>query len=120
MGRYYNGDIDGKFWFALQPSDAGVRFGAVEIEPYCIEYEVDRKSYKAIVKELEDIKSTTGIDKIDAMFEKVNGYNDDTLKEYGVSKEELTNYADYEMGKQIKNWFDDNPDDDILSFQAEI
>ena len=120
MGRYYNGDIDGKFWFALQGSDAGVRFGAVEIESYYIEYEVDRKSYKAIVNELEDIKSTTGIDKIDAMFEKVNGYNDDTLKEYGVSKEELTNYADYEMGKQIKAWFDENPDDDILSFQAEI
>lgn len=22
MGRYYSGDIEGKFWFAVQPSDA--------------------------------------------------------------------------------------------------
>jgi hypothetical protein len=26
MGRYYSGDIDGKFWFALQSSDCADRF----------------------------------------------------------------------------------------------
>ena len=33
MGRYYTGDIEGKFWFALQSSNAASRFGGVESEP---------------------------------------------------------------------------------------
>ena len=37
MGRYYSGDINGKFMFAVQPSDAGERFGATEQESYFIE-----------------------------------------------------------------------------------
>tara|TARA_R110002012_G_scaffold113114_1_gene259078 strand:+ start:357 stop:737 length:381 start_codon:yes stop_codon:yes gene_type:complete len=126
MGRYYNGDIDGKFWFAVQPSNAGERFGAKEISPYYIEYEIDREdSYNDIVKELESIESNGAIKKVDDMFKmlqllKGNGYDDDTLKEYGVKEKDIEEYADYELGKQIKNWFDDNPDRDVLSFQAEI
>ena len=27
MGRYYNGDINGKFWFAVQNSNCADRFG---------------------------------------------------------------------------------------------
>lgn len=27
MGRYYSGDINGKFWFGVQSSDAADRFG---------------------------------------------------------------------------------------------
>ena len=125
MGRYYNGDIDGKFWFAVQPSNAGERFGAKEISPYYIEYEIDRDdSYKDIVKELKSIESNGAIKRVDAMFKmlqllKTDGYNDDTLKEYGVKEKDIEEYADYELGKQIKNWFDDNPDRDVLSFQAE-
>lgn len=126
MGRYYNGDIDGKFWFAVQPSNAGERFGAKEISPYYIEYEIDREdSYNDIVKELESIESNDAIKRVDDMFKmlqllKTDGYNDDTLKQYGVKEKDIEEYADYELGKQIKNWFDDNPDRDVLSFQAEI
>ena len=125
MGRYYNGDIDGKFWFAVQPSNAGERFGAKEISPYYIEYEIDREdSYNDIVKELESIESNDAIKRVDDMFKmlqllKGNGYDDDTLKQYGVKEKDIEEYADYELGKQIKNWFDDNPDRDVLSFQAE-
>ena len=126
MGRYYNGDIDGKFWFAVQPSTAGERFGAKEISPYYIEYEIDREdSYNDIVKELKSIESNDAIKRVDDMFKmlqllKGNGYDDDTLKQYGVKEKDIEEYADYELGKQIKNWFDDNPDRDVLSFQAEI
>jgi len=126
MGRYYNGDIDGKFWFAVQPSNAGERFGAKEISPYYIEYEIDREdSYNDIVKELESIESNDAIKRVDDMFKmlqllKGNGYDDDTLKQYGVKEKDIEEYADYELGKQIKNWFDDNPDRDVLSFQAEL
>jgi alcohol dehydrogenase class IV len=126
MGRYYNGDIDGKFWFAVQPSNAGERFGAKEISPYYIEYEIDREdSYNDIVKELESIESNDAIKRVDDMFKmlqllKTDGYDDDTLKQYGVKEKDIEEYADYELGKQIKNWFDDNPDRDVLSFQAEL
>lgn len=30
MGRYYNGDIKGKFWLATQPSSDAEQFGAYE------------------------------------------------------------------------------------------
>ena len=121
MGRYYNGDIDGKFWFAVQPSNAGERFGAKEISPYYIEYEIDREdSYKDIVKELEGIESNSAIKKIEAMFKEKDTYNNDSLKKIGVTESDMNDYADYELGKQIKNWFDDNPDRDVLSFQAEV
>ena len=31
MGRHYDGDINGKFWFAVQSSDDGEYFGALDI-----------------------------------------------------------------------------------------
>ena len=55
MGRYYYGDIQGKFMFAVQPSNAHERFGAVEYEPNYISYTIDRDKYDHIVKELNSI-----------------------------------------------------------------
>jgi hypothetical protein len=33
MGRHYDGDISGKFWFGIQSSNDAVHFGAEELEP---------------------------------------------------------------------------------------
>jgi len=41
MGRYYHGDIEGKFWFAVQSSDDGDYFGMREQEPSYIPYYSD-------------------------------------------------------------------------------
>lgn len=38
MGRYYSGDIEGKFWFAVQSSNAADRFGVSGNEPNFIQY----------------------------------------------------------------------------------
>jgi hypothetical protein len=38
MGRYYHGDIEGKFWFAVQSSDDGEFFGAI---PSAVDYTVN-------------------------------------------------------------------------------
>ena len=46
MGRYYEGDIDGKFWFAVQSSDDGEFFGAEEQESNWIDYYVDRETFE--------------------------------------------------------------------------
>jgi len=48
MGRYYDGDIEGKFWFATQDSNDGEFFGATEQESNCIEYYVDREEFEEI------------------------------------------------------------------------
>jgi|TARA_R100000479_G_scaffold175875_1_gene128110 hypothetical protein len=38
MGRYYHGDIEGKFWFGVQPSDDPKFFGAVEEPGDTVDY----------------------------------------------------------------------------------
>ena len=41
MGRYYNGDIEGKFWFAVQNSDDADYFGVEGQRPEMLEYYFD-------------------------------------------------------------------------------
>ena len=70
MGRYYYGDIQGKFMFAVQPSDAGERFGAYECpnEPSYIDYAVCRESsYDDIKKELESILKSGAVQRVKHM-----------------------------------------------------
>ena len=121
MGRYYSGDIDGKFMFAVQPSNAGERFFARETEPEYVEYEVSRDNYSKIVEELEKIKSSGSVDRVEAMFDKTDyGWNDAIQKEHGVSDEDLREYADYQLGMKIKVWFDENLESNYLNFMAEL
>lgn len=119
MGRYYNGDIEGKFMFAVQGSDAGEKFGAVEIESNYVEYYVERDNYQEIIKELSEIKKRGGVDRVTAMFDKVDSYNDEIMKEHNVKREDLEDYADYRLGNQMKEFFDDHSEEDELHFTAE-
>lgn len=48
MGRYYEGDIDGKFWFAIQSSDDGEFFGAEEQESNWIDYYLDKETFEEV------------------------------------------------------------------------
>ena len=45
MGRYYEGDIEGKFWFAIQSSDDGEFFGAEEDEGNWINYYLNKDEF---------------------------------------------------------------------------
>ena len=49
MGRYYNGDIDGKFWFAVQSSDDADFFG-VQGESSYLSYYFSEDDKKVSVK----------------------------------------------------------------------
>ena len=60
MGRYYSGDIEGKFWFAVQRSDAADRFGVTGQEPGYLEYDFSKENLPQIKKELTKIKKTIG------------------------------------------------------------
>lgn len=119
MGRYYNGDVNGKFMFAVQSSDAHKRFGAEEQERAYIDYEISRDKYDDIVKELDSIDKDS-IERVNKMFKENAGYNDEIQKEYNVTRHDLSEYADYRIGKQVKDYFDENPKEDYCYLEAEI
>lgn len=116
MGRYYNGDIEGKFMFGLQNSDAADRFGSTG-EPAHLYYYFDDSHAEFIESELSKIQSKIDIAKIDSFFEKNNGYNDDILKEAGILNEELKEYADYKLGIKIRDFISENGE---CYFEAEL
>jgi hypothetical protein len=110
MGRYYSGDIDGKFWFAVQSSDAADRFGSTGCEPNYIEYYFDEEHLEIVQAELKHIEDKLG-DKmliITKFFEENNGYTDEMLKDAGITPFELSEYADYGLGKKIEQCIIDN------------
>ena len=120
MGRYYDGDVEGKFMFSVQSSDAHERFGAVEEGSGYINYAVYRDSYAEICAELDSIKHKGHMDKVKKMFKEKNGFNDEIKKQYGVTNDDLSEYADYEIGMQLKEFFDNNPNVDECRFDAEM
>ena len=119
MGRYYNGDVNGKFAFAVQDSNAHERFGAVEEESNYVDYVVYRDNYAEICEELESIDKSS-IEKVDKMFSKENGWNDEILARYNVTLEDISEHADHKLGMQLKEFFDNHPDADECRFEAEL
>lgn len=119
MGRYYQGDIEGKFWFGLQPSDAPSRFGGEEAEPSYINYYFNEDHLEEIENEIQAIEETLGDKKtiLDDFFREGAGYNDKTLEELGVTNEELRDYADLGLGIQIRDCVLENGD---CNFEAEL
>ena len=110
MGRYYSGDIEGKFWFALQSSNCADRFGVSGYQPEVLNYYFDEDNLEYVEQEIANIESNLG-DKlkiIDDFFDKNNSYNDDTLAEVGISKQELSEYADLGMGRKIRDCIKEN------------
>ena len=109
MGRYYYGDIDGKFWFAVQPSDAADRFGVTGTCPDYIEYVFEEEDLPSVQKELTNIENILGdkLAKLDEFFKERVSYDDQELQDFlGITKEEtkiaLRHYADYGLGKEIE------------------
>lgn len=121
MGRYYDGDISGKFWFAVQSSYAPARFGGEEYEPNYINYYFGEEQLKEVKTELERIEEILGEDlkRLQHFFDNNNGYNEqmiidwykdhfnEKLDEHCV-KELLVEYADYELGMKISNCIKEN------------
>ena len=104
MGRYYNGDIEGKFWFAVQSSNSPERFGCRE-ESDIIHYYVDEDSIDEINSELAKIKNKLGenMEKFDEFFKNNSGYNSQMLKDNGLNESLLRDYADYFLGVKIRD-----------------
>lgn len=110
MGRYYSGDIEGKFWFALQSSDCADRFGKTGQTPNYIEYYFEAEDLVEVEEEIQRIETTLGEfkEKIDKFFEVNNGWNDQMLADNGISRYLLSEYADLYLGYKIRDAIKEN------------
>lgn len=119
MGRYYNGDIDGKFMFAVQSSDAADRFGKTGYNNY-LEYYFDEDQIPTIKQELKILKPN--FEKVNKFFEELekegrHGYNKEDTEKANISDQEMSDFADYRLGKQI---YDCIKEQGSCSFSAEL
>jgi len=131
MGRYYQGDIEGKFWFGVQSSDDANNFGGSEIELqdddgeiYELEYFFNKEDLESInegiqtcITDLGEFKS-----KLDDVFSSSNGYNPNVLaKQLGVAEAKystiMDSYARLHLGNKIKKCVEDNGE---CRFTAEL
>jgi hypothetical protein len=110
MGRYYDGDINGKFWFALQSSAVGERFGCSERDSsYVSYYTEDLKACQNEIKAIED-KLGEWKEFYDKFFEENNGWNDERIIEASTkagldpnkARDMLAEYADLGFGKELE------------------
>lgn len=119
MGRYYTGDIEGKFWFAIQSSNAADRFGVTGSEPSYLEYWFGEDDLEEVEKEIKNIEESLGdrFKIIEDFFEKNKGYTEIMLDQVKITREELSEYADLELGIKIRDHIKEFGN---CSFQAEL
>ena len=124
MGRYYSGDIEGKFWFGVQSSDDASAFGGDETyydsdgeevdedsgEIAEIGYNFTTENLEGIIETLQDCKLEIGenYEKIQEFFKERMSYTERMLSEYlGIEDEAETRnllklYARIDLGEKIK------------------
>ena len=109
MGRYTSGDIEHKFWFAVQNSDAADRFGVTGVEPSELYYYFDEGNLDDVEAELKVIKKQLGTyrTKMNKFFKSNQWYTDeDLVKHLDIPEDKvkklLKDYADYELGMKIR------------------
>ena len=107
MGRYYSGDIEGKFWFGIQSSDDGEFFG-MEPNTSFIDYYIDDSDMDIIEQGLKRCKQQLRghLTKINKFFSGKHSYSNKKLSEVLNVNEEATHdllvwYARLELGKKI-------------------
>lgn len=116
MGRYYSGDIEGKFWFGVQSSSDADFFGVTGEEPARLEYYFDKdenledvkKGVKKCLKELGKYHA-----KLEEFFKTNESYNDKMLAEglglpENEAKSKLEWYARLELGQKILKCLEEN------------
>lgn len=132
MGRYYQGDIEGKFWFGVQSSDDANNFGGSEIEltdeetddVYELEYFFNKEDLESINEGIQTCITDLGEfkDKLDEFFEDSSGYNPEELtKHLGVDASKyrglMESYARLHLGEKIKKCVEEKGE---CNFTAEL
>jgi hypothetical protein len=129
MGRYYSGDIEGKFWFGVQSSDDADFFGA-EGQASHINYYFDEDALEDVELGIRKCLETMGKDKerFDEFFKDNNGYNNEMIIAYYKEKYQidisekfvrhiLEWYARLGLGQKIFNCIKENGE---CNFEAEL
>jgi hypothetical protein len=114
MGRYYQGDIEGKFWFAVQSSADPEFFSPSHIDELSEEdcgmilWEFEKEDLPNIKKGIRECNSKLGSwgKKLDTFFASRDSYNDEMLtKALGTSEKKVRSllkwYARRGLGCQI-------------------
>lgn len=118
MGRYYSGDIEGKFWFGLQSSYCADRFGVECDQPNYVDYYFDKEDLPAVEAEIKKIEDAIDEKKIESYLYGDNGkYNTETLEENGITQSQLSDYADLLLGRKIRDCLKEEGE---CSFTAEL
>lgn len=128
MGRYYSGDIDGKFAFGIQDSDAANRFGVIGQIPNFLEYYFTTDDLEELQKELKNIEDAFGGHKpaLKIYFDLYKTEVDapltfqSYLKEGGLpelTESQLSEYYDYLLGRKILECIQETGS---CSFDAEL
>jgi hypothetical protein len=119
MGRYYSGDIEGKFWFGVQSSNSADRFGVQGFQPEYIEYVFCQEDKDSVERELKKIEKSLGdqLKLMEDFFINPAPYTNDMLIGSGINVSKLSDYADYELGKKILECLNNNGN---CEFTAEL
>ena len=129
MGRYYTGDIDGKFMFGVQSSDDANFFG-VEGESKSLDYYYGEDTLPSVEEGVKECEGVLGeyLKHIEQFFKENDSFNDERLAKYltkslgkDVTEENtrfnLEWYARLELGKEIRDCIKEN---DECNFEAEL
>ena len=115
MGRDYFGDINGRLWFAVQDSDAADRFGVTGVEPSELYYYFGEGNLGDVEAELKVIEEQLGTYRVKMIefFKSNEWYRDEDLVKYldlpyDKVKNLLKEYADYELGRKIRDCIVEN------------
>jgi hypothetical protein len=105
MGRYYNGYIEGKFWFAVQNSNCADRFGSIGIYGgEMIFYEFEEKHLVRVEEEIKKIQESLShkLDTIENL--SIDGmWTVAELNKAGVTSDDVSDYADLLIGIKIRD-----------------
>lgn len=122
MGRYYSGDIEGKFAFAVQPSTAPeVYLGANATSiRYCWS---DKDALKGTIDQIKN-RMKHRYDQIVQFFSEHDCYTDEKLAEYLHTTEEdvrslLLDYYNYRLGEKAYKYMVEN-NTDYCEIDAEL
>jgi hypothetical protein len=104
MGRYYSGDIDGKFWFATQSSNDADFFGVTGYKPEKLEYDFEEEHLDLINEGINKCLKEIGVKrgKIFKWFKKEDNLNPYKMEEGIIPKNTSHEWlARLELGMRI-------------------
>ena len=125
MGREYKGDIDGKMWTAVQPSNDADNFGVIGEPLGDLQYFFTEDNEDEINKELARCREVIGTDNLDIMDRYYKEHRTESHQAVDDLKSKIGNteykkleeyYARIELGEQILACIRDN---DECSFSVE-